>query len=102
MARKGTSHLTCWTKKFGGEEEIGEKEKQKEERRKREKKERRRRRREKLHLFSRFLGDPTVGVRQSKRQSRSPQQELRLGTEIEEFQQTPRCRGFSYLVLLLA
>ena len=70
MARKGTSHLTCWTKQVRGGEEIGEKEKEKETKKK--EKERRIRRREKLHLISRFPEDSTVGVRRSKRQSRSP------------------------------
>ena len=38
MARKGTSHLTCWTKQFDKGEEIGDKGKEKGERRKRGKK----------------------------------------------------------------
>ena len=41
--------------------------------------------REKLILLSSFLGDPTVGVRRTKRQSQSPQRELCVGTKIGEF-----------------
>ena len=39
-------------------------------------------------------GDPIVGVRRSRRKSRSPQRELCVGTEIREFRQVPRDRGF--------
>ena len=42
-----------------------------------------------------FPRDPTVDICQSKRQSRSSQRELRVGTEIEECRQTPRGGGFS-------
>ena len=31
MAKKGTSHLSCWTKQFGGGEEVGEEEKKEKE-----------------------------------------------------------------------
>ena len=58
--------------------------------------------REKLLLLSSFPGDPAFGVRRSKRQSLSSRRELRLGTGIGEFRQTPRGRGFSYSVLFLA
>ena len=92
MAR---NDLTCWTKKSSGGEE------KKWERVKGEKKEEKKRK-EKLPILSSFPVGPTVGVRRSKRQSSSSWRELRVGTRIREFQQTPRGRGFSYSVLLLA
>ena len=52
MARKGTSHLTCWTKQFGGGRGKGGDRERRKERRKEREKERRRMRREKLHLRS--------------------------------------------------
>ena len=55
-------------------------------------------RREKLLLLSSVPGDPTVGFRRSKRQSSFSRRELRVGTRIGEFRQTPRGRGFSYSV----
>ena len=91
MWQERTSHLN----KF---DQIG-REREKE----RERKERiREDERERLLLLSSLSGDPTVGGRWSKKQNGSPQLELRVGTEIGEFRQTPRCRRFSYLVLFLA
>ena len=53
--------------------------------------------RQKLYLYSRFLGDRTVGLGQSKRQSSFSRQEFQVRTEIREFRQTPRGRGFLLL-----
>ena len=39
----------------------------------------------------------TVGARQSEKKIRSTHRELRVGTKILEFRQTPRGREFSYL-----
>ena len=65
-------------------------------------KEEKKRRGEKGSSFSLvFPGDPNVGVRRSRRQSRSPQRELRMGTEIGEFRQAPRGRVFLLLGLIL-
>ena len=41
--------------------------------------------REKLYLLSKFPGDRTGGFKQSKRESSSPRQELRIEIEIGEF-----------------
>ena len=88
------SHLTCWTKKFGGGRgKLREKE--------RERKGEEEKRREKLLILSSFLGDPVVGVRQNKRQSSFSRRELQVETEIMEFRKTLRGRGFSYSVLFL-
>ena len=57
---------------------------------------------EKLLILSSFPGDPTIGICWSKRQSLSSWRELRVRTGIGGFRQTPRSRGFSYSVLLLA
>ena len=51
--------------------------------------------RERLLLLSKFLGDPTIDLRRSKRQSSSTRRGLQIKAEIEEFRQTPRGRGFS-------
>ena len=48
-------------------------------------------------FLSKIYGNQTVGFCQSKRQSRSTHRELRVGTKILEFRQTPRGREFSYL-----
>ena len=48
-------------------------------------------------LLSKIYGNWIVGFRRSKRQSRSMHRELRVGTEILEFCQTPQGREFSYL-----
>ena len=61
-------------------------------------KERKEKKGEKLLILSSFFEDPTVDVRRSKRQSRSSQQELHVGTEIGDFFQASRGREFSYLV----
>ena len=51
-----------------------------------------------LSLFlSKIYENRTVGFHRSKRQSLSMQRELRVGTKILEFRQTPRGREFSYL-----
>ena len=47
-------------------------------------------------LLSKIYGNRTVGFLQSKKQSRSTHRELRVGTKILEFRQTPRGREFSY------
>ena len=44
-----------------------------------------------------FPGVPTVGARQSEKKSRSTHSELRVGTKILKFRQTPLDREFSYL-----
>ena len=64
----------------------------------REKREEREREREKkiFSLISKIYENQTVGFCQSKRQSRSTHRELRVGTKILEFRQTPRGREFSY------
>ena len=84
---KRTSHLTKLDQISLGERKL--------EKRKEREKERRRRRREKLHLLSTFPDDQTVDSGRSKRQSWSMHQELCLGTEIREFCQAPRGKGFS-------
>ena len=48
-------------------------------------------------LISKIYENWTVGFRRSKRKSRSMHRELRMGTKILEFRQTPRDRKFSYL-----
>ena len=71
----------------------GGKKKQKE----RERNEQERERKKRVPLLSKIYGNRTVGFRRSKRQSRSTHRELRVGTKILEFHQTPRGREFSYL-----
>ena len=48
-------------------------------------------------LLSKIYRNRNVGLRRSKRQSRSMHRELHMGTKILEFCQTPRGREFSYL-----
>ena len=48
-------------------------------------------------LLSKIYGNRTRGFRRSRRQSRSTQREICVGTKILEFHQTPRGREFSYL-----
>ena len=48
-------------------------------------------------LLSKIYGNQTVGFRRGRRQSRSTQRELRMGTKILVFRQTLRGREFSYL-----
>ena len=55
----------------------------------------------KLHLISRIHGDRAVGFRCSKRQSLSTRRELRVGTRIRGFLQTPRGRGFPPTLIVL-
>ena len=50
----------------------------------------------KISLLSKIYGNRTIGFLQSKKQSRSTHRELRVGTKILEFRQTPRGREFSY------
>ena len=45
--------------------------------------------RERERLLSRFMEDPTVGIRRNKKQSDSTQRGLRGGTGFKEFRQTP-------------
>ena len=48
-------------------------------------------------LLSKIYGNRTVGFCRNKRQSRSTHKELRVGTKILEFCQTPQGKEFSYL-----
>ena len=48
-------------------------------------------------LLSKINGNQTVGFHRSRRQSLSTHRELRVGTKILEFRQTPRGRKFFYL-----
>ena len=48
----------------------------------------------KFLLISKIYRNRTVGFRQSKRQSQSTHRELRVGTKILEFRQTPRVENF--------
>ena len=57
-----------------------------------EERERERERGKKKLFLSKIYGNRTVGFRWSKRQSQSTHQELRVGTKILEFRQTPRGR----------
>ena len=50
-----------------------------------------------MSLLSRISGNPTVGSLRDEKESRSTRRGLRVGTGFEEFQQTPRGRGFSLL-----
>ena len=50
-----------------------------------------------LSLISKIYENWTVGFRRNKRQSSCTHRELRLGTKILKFRQTPRGREFSYL-----
>ena len=50
-----------------------------------------------MSLLSRILGNLTVGSLQDEKESCSTRRDLRMGTEFEEFRQTPRGRGFSLL-----
>ena len=70
----------------------GRTEKKKERERVREK-----RRVEREKLLSKIYGIRTIGFHWGKRQSRSTHRELRVGTKILEFRQTPRGREFSNL-----
>ena len=88
--KEETSHLTCWTKSGGKRENGREKERERRKEKKGEEK-----MSEKLQLLSRILGDRTFGSRRSKRQSWSTQRELRVGTKICRFCQTPRGKDFS-------
>ena len=54
-----------------------------------------------MWLLSRFTGDPTVGIHQSKKESCSTRRGLRVGSDFEEFRQTPRGRGFILLEVTL-
>ena len=57
----------------------------------------REREKKRVPLLSKIYENRTIGFRRSKRQSRSMHRELRVGTKILEFHQTPRGREFSYL-----
>ena len=59
--------------------------------------ERERRGVEREKLISKIYGNHTVCFRRRKRQSHSTHRELRMGTKILEFRQTPRGSEFSYL-----
>ena len=86
------SHLTCWTKQFGGGR--GKLQGKEKEREKREKM------RERLLIFSSFPEDPTLSVRRSKRQSSSSRRELRVETELGSLDKLQDCRGFSNSVFI--
>ena len=58
--------------------------------------------RENLLLRSSFPGDSAIDVYRCKRQSSSSRRELRVGTRIGEFRQTPRGRGFFLLGFILS
>ena len=71
---------------------------------KRERKERGKRKEESFrvrssHFSLKLSSDPSVKLWQDKRQSYSPQQELRMGTSFMEFRQTSKGMGFLLLVL---
>ena len=92
--KEGTSHLSDWAKlvekgNSGGKRKGREKSEEK-------------KRREKLLLLSSFPRDLAVCFRRRRRKSSSSRKNLRVGTGIEEFRQTPRSSGFSYSVLFLA
>ena len=53
--------------------------------------------RERELLLSKIPGDLTVGSFRDEKESCSTRRGLRVGTEIREFPQTPRGRGFSLL-----
>ena len=55
-----------------------------------------------MHSLSRFPVIRTVGSRQSKKQSQSTRQGLRVGTDFVEFQQLQEVGVFSYLCYSLA
>ena len=80
---------------FGGEKEKRGKEKEREEKKEEGKWS------EKLYLLSKIYGDQAVGFRRSKRQSSSKRRELRVGTRIGGFHQTPRGMGFSPTLVIL-
>ena len=50
-----------------------------------------------LSFLFKIYGNWTIGFRQNRRQSWSMRRELRVGTKILVFRQTPRGREFSYL-----
>ena len=52
-----------------------------------------------MQLLSKIPGDPTVGFLRTKKQSGSTRRGQRGDTDFEEFQKTPRGRGFILLVL---
>ena len=79
---------------------MGRREKRGKEKEIKEKKEEEKRS-EKLYILSNIYGDWTISFRQSKRQSSSMRQELRLGTRIHGFSQTLRGRGFSPTLVIL-
>ena len=82
--KEGTSYSSGWAKPV----ERGKKWREKREEEKR---------RDKLIFLSIFLGNSTLGVRLSKRQSLSSRRELQVETGIGEFRQTPRGGGFFLL-----
>ena len=101
----------CWVDK---ERERKTKKEEKRKERKREKKEKKekkggepcvkgeeRKRSEKLYLLSKIYGDRAIGFRWSKRQSSFTRRELRVGTRIWGFRQTPRGRGFPPTLVIL-
>ena len=50
-------------------------------------------------LLFKIYGNRTIGFPRSRRQSRSTQRELCVGTKILEFHQTPRSKEFSTFVI---
>ena len=55
------------------------------------------REKERERLLSKILGDPTVEILRSKKESCSTQRGLRVNSVFREFRQTPRGRGFILL-----
>ena len=56
---------------------------------------------DKFYLLSRIHRDRAFGFCRNKRQSPSTQRELRVGTRIRGFLQTPRGRGFPPALVVL-
>ena len=78
-----------------GEKEKGEKEKERKEKKEEEKWS------EKLYVLYKIYGDRAVDFHWSKRQSSFMRRELRVGTRIRGFHQTPGGRGFSPTLVIL-
>ena len=47
-----------------------------------------------MYLLSRFLGDPTVEILRSKKESHSTRRVILVGSSVKEFRKTPRGRCF--------
>ena len=84
-------------KKKGKEEKKSQNGREGRDRRGESEKRERERKNKIFSLLSKIFGNRTVGFRRSKRQSRFTHRELRVGTKILKFRQTPQGREFSYL-----